>query len=35
MSLTPEIEKYLINQPKDEEFEQVIADMTLANFTKT
>ena len=31
-SLTPEIEKYLLAQPLDEEFEGVIADMTLANF---
>jgi hypothetical protein len=26
------LEKYLIAQPKDEEFELIIADMTLANF---
>jgi hypothetical protein len=31
-SLSPSIEKYLLAQPLDEEFEGVIADMTLANF---
>jgi hypothetical protein len=29
-----EVEKYLLAQPLDEEFEGVIADMTLANFNK-
>ena len=32
MSLSIQIEKYLLAQPLDEEFEGVIADMTLANF---
>ena len=31
-SLSPEIKKYLQGHPLDEEFEGVIADMTLANF---
>ena len=32
LSLSLEIEKYLIAQPLDQEYERVIADMTLANF---
>ena len=35
MSLSLNIETYLRNQPRDEEFEAVISDMTLANFNET